>query len=108
MSTGTPFMPKKGANQKVSATTSSATITIGAGSKSIRVINAGANVTYFRTFNLANDGAQAATNADTPMAVSGAAGSVLVIEKPQDHDSISYLAETGATVMHFQPGEGGC
>ena len=76
MSTYTPFMPKKGGNQKVSATTTSAAITIGKGNKSLRVINAGANVTYFRTFNLANDGAQAATNADTPMAVSGAAGSV--------------------------------
>ena len=108
MSTGTPFMPRPKANQKVSATTTAATITCGGGSKSIRIINAGANVTYFRTFNLANDGAQTATNTDTPVAVSGAAGSVLVIEKPQDHDSITYLAETGATVMHFQPGEGGC
>ena len=107
MSAASPFMPAKGKNQKVSATTTSAAITIGGGNKSVRVINAGVNVTYFRTY-LASDGAQACTAADTPMAVSGAAGSVLVIEKTQDHDTISYLAETGATVMHFQPGEGGC
>lgn len=107
MSTYTPFMPKKGGNQKVSATTTSALITIGKGNKSLRVINAGANVTFFRTYRAA-DGAEACTAADTPVAVSGAAGSVLVIEKPEDHDTVSYLAETGATVMHFTPGEGGC
>lgn len=106
MTIASAFQPKKGANQKVTANTVAAAITIGVGNKSIRVINAGANVTYFRTYRAA-DGAETATNADTPVAVSGAAGSVLVIEKPQDHDSVSYLAETGATVMHFQPGEGG-
>lgn len=45
------------------------------------------------------------TTAETPVAVSGGAGSVLVIEKPLDHDSIAYLADSTTTVMHFQPGE---
>lgn len=107
MSVYSPFQPKKGGNQKVSATTSSAAITIGGGNKSLRIINAGTNVIYFRTYRAA-DGAEACTNADTPVAVSGAAGSVLVIEKPAIHDTVSYLAETGATAVHFTPGEGGC
>lgn len=106
MTVASAFQPKKGANQKVTANVGAAAITVGLGNKSLRVINAGANVTFFRTYR-ASDGAETCTAGDTPVAVSGAAGSVLVIEKPQDHDSVSYLAETGATVMHFQPGEGG-
>lgn len=106
MSVTSPFQPKKGGNNKVTATTTSASITVGAGQKSLRVINAGVIVGYFRTYK-ASDGAETASSADTPVAVSGAAGSVLIIEKPQDHDSIAYIADSVTTVMHFQVGEGG-
>lgn len=107
MSTESPFMPKKGANQKVTSSTTAAAITCGGGNKSLRIINAGAQVIYFRTYR-ASEGAETATSADTPVAVSGAAGSVLVIEKPQDHDTISYVADSATPIAHFQPGEGGC
>lgn len=107
MAAGTPFKPARGKNQKVTATTTSQTITIGAGNLSIRVINAGAVVGYFVTYK-ASDETRACTNAETPIAVAGAAGSVLVIEKPLDHDTIAYLADSSTTVLHFQPGEGGC
>lgn len=106
MSTGTPFQPKRGANQKVTASTSSAAITIGKGNKSIRVLNAGSVVGYFATYKAA-DGAYTCTAADTPVGPSGAASSTLVVEKPEDHDSIAYLADSTTTVMHFMPGEGG-
>lgn len=106
MSVSSPFQPKKGANQKVTAAVGAAFITIGPGNKSLRIINAGAVLGYFRTYKN-SDGAEVATAADTPIAVSGAAGSVLVIEKPGDHDSVSYLADSTTTVLHFQPGEGG-
>lgn len=105
MSAESPFQPKKGGNQKVTATTTSASITIGAGQKSLRVCNAGAQVGYFRTYKT-SDGAEAATVADTPVLPSSAASSTLVIEKPQDHDAVAYIADSSTTVLHFQPGEG--
>jgi hypothetical protein len=108
MTAGTPFKPARGKNQKVTATTTSQNITIGAGNLSIRVINAGSVVGYFVTFKLADEPTKACTANETPIAVAGAAGSVLVIEKPIDHDTIAFLSDSTTTVMHFQSGEGGC
>lgn len=107
MSADTPFGPARGKNQKVTATTTSQLITIGAGNHSIRVINAGSVVGYFVTYK-ASDETRVCTAGETPIAVAGAAGSVLVIEKPLDHDTIAFLADSTTTVLHFQPGEGGC
>jgi hypothetical protein len=106
MSANTPFKPKRGANNKVTATTTSQTITVGAGERSVRIINAGTIVGYFVCYK-ASDGARVATSADTPIAVAGAAGSVLVIEKSLDDDTIAFIADSTTTIMHFQVGEGG-
>jgi hypothetical protein len=106
MSANTPFKPKRGANNKVTATTTSQTITVGAGERSVRVINAGTIVGYFVCYK-ASDGARVATSADTPIAVAGAAGSVLIIEKSLDDDKIAFIADSTTTIMHFQVGEGG-
>lgn len=106
MSAGTPFKPKRGANQKVTATTTSQLITVGAGERSVRIINAGTIVGYFVCYK-ASDGARLATSNDTPIAVAGAAGSVLVIEKSLDDDTIAFIADSTTTIMHFQVGEGG-
>jgi hypothetical protein len=107
MSSDTPFNPARGKNQKVTATITSQAITIGGGSHSIRVINQGAVVGYFVTYK-ASDETRVCANTETPIAVAGAAGSVLVIEKPIDHDTIAFLADSVTTILHFQPGEGGC
>lgn len=106
MSAGTPFKPKRGGNNKVTATTTSQTITVGAGERSVRIVNAGTVVAYFVCYK-ASDGARTATNADTPIAVSGAAGSVLVIEKQLDDDKIAYVSDSATAILHFQVGEGG-
>ena len=106
MSTGTPFMPRRGANQKVTATIASQLITIGGGSKSIRVLNAGTVVAYFVTYK-ASDETIVCTNAQTAVGPAGSASSELIIEKPQDHDTLAYLADSTTTVLNFQPGEGG-
>lgn len=106
MTVSSAFQPRKGANQKVTATTSSQIIGIGAGTKSLRVANAGAQVGYFRTYK-ASEGAESATSSDTPVLPASAASSTLVIEKPQDHDTVAYIADSATTVLHFQPGEGG-
>lgn len=105
MSISTAFQPKRGANQKVTATTTSQLITIGAGERSLRVLNAGAVVGYFVTYR-ASDGAKTCTAAETPVGPAGAASSTVVIEKPFEHDTVAYLADSTTTVMHFQPGEG--
>lgn len=107
MSTYTPFMPRRGANKKVTASTTSATVAFGAGEKSLRVANASSVVIYFRTFDSNSETGVTATAADTPVLPASAASSTLIIEKPQSHDSVAYLADSGATnTVHFQPGEG--
>ena len=110
MSVSSPFQPSKGKNQRVTATTSSATAAFGKGQKSLRVLNASAVVIYFRTFDSTDtqEAAKACTNAECPVGPAGAASSTLVIEKPENHDSVAYLADSGTgNVVHFQPGEGG-
>lgn len=106
MSAGTPFKPKRGGNNKVTATTTSQNVAIGAGERSVRIVNAGSIVGYFVCYK-ASDGAHTASVNDTPIAVAGAAGSVLVIEKQLDDDTIAYIADSATTVLHFQAGEGG-
>lgn len=105
MSAESPFQPARGKNQKVTASTASATIACGAGNHAIRVVNQGAVLGYFVTFKAADEPGKQCTANETPVAVSGGAGSVLVVEKPIDHDSIAYLADSTTTIMHFQPGE---
>jgi len=109
MSVQSPFQPKRGGNKKVTASTTSATVAFGAGEKSLRILNSGAVVGYFRTFDSTDtvEAAKACTSADTPVGPAGAASSTLTIEKPQHHDSVAYLSDSSTTVMHFQPGEGG-
>lgn len=106
MTVPSPFQPQRGGNSKQTATTTSQTITLGRGSKSLRVCNAGSVLGYFATFR-ASDGAYTATAADTPVLPASAASSTLVIEKPADHDSIAFIADATTTVLHFQAGEGG-
>lgn len=108
MTVAAPFKPMRGNNQKVTATTSSQIITIGKGNRSIRAINAGTVVGYFRTYQTGDGSGTTASVADTPVAVSGAAGSVLIIEKQPEHDTLAYISDSATTVMHFQPGEAGC
>ena len=105
MSSESPFQPARGKNQKVTAGVASAIITCGAGNHALRVVNQGAVLGYFVTFKAADEPGKVCTTNETPVAVSGGAGSVLVIEKPLDHDSVAYLADSTTTILHFQPGE---
>jgi hypothetical protein len=96
-----PFKPHYGTNQVVTPAAASAAITIGKGDKSIRVCNSGAAIGYFRT-GIAADGTVTATAADVPVL----AGTCLVIEKPQDHDTLAHISATGTT-FQVASGEGG-
>lgn len=101
MTVRAPFKPHYGTNQVITPAAASAVVTIGKGDKSIRVCNSGAAIGYFRT-GIASEGTVTATTADTPVL----AGQVLVIEKPQDHDTLAHISATGTT-FQVQSGEGG-
>ncbi len=97
------FRPVRGGNFKVSATTSAALQAIQANTNGLRVINVGSNVIYFVTYNSRIE-TRTATAADTPVGPSTTLSSAIIIQKDLDHDTVSFLAETGATTIHIQPG----
>lgn len=102
MSVESPFQPQRGAGQKVTASTTSAAITIGRGCKSIRAVNAGTVLAYFVTYRAA-DGAVTASATQAALAP----GASAIFEKDVDHDMLAYVADSGTPVLHFQSGEGG-
>lgn len=93
-----PFKPHFGSNQIVTPAAASASVTIGFGDKSIRVCNTGANIGYFRT----GSGVTTATTGDVAMP----SGAILIIEKPDDHDTLAYISAAGTT-FQVMSGEGG-
>lgn len=101
MSVHSPFKPHLGTNQVLTPAAGSAAVTIGKGDKSIRVCNSGAAIGYFRT-GLASAGTVTATTADVPVLP----GESLVIEKPQDHDTLAHISAAGTTFQAMS-GEGG-
>jgi hypothetical protein len=98
MSVRSPFQPQRGANQVVSPSATSASTTVAAGQKSVRLVNSGANICYVRV----GGPVVAATTADTPVLPNSA----LIVEKQQDDVNISYISALGTT-LNIQPGEGG-
>jgi hypothetical protein len=94
-----PFNPQYGANQSVTAAGTSASITIDANSKSVRVVNTGStNVAHFRI----GTGAQTATAADCPILP----GASLIVSKAEGQDTLAYISGSGTT-LQVQTGEGG-
>jgi hypothetical protein len=94
-----PFNPQYGANQSVTAAGTSASITIDANSKSVRVVNTGStNVAHFRI----GTGAQTATAADCPILP----GESLIVSKAEGQDTLAYISGSGTT-LQVQTGEGG-
>lgn len=106
MTTPTPFNPTRGANKRVSATTTASVVTIGSGTHSLRIVNDGTDTIFFTTYK-ASEQTLVATTADCAVPKGGAAGSVLVIEKPFDHNTVSVIAASGTQTVNFQIGEGG-
>lgn len=95
-----PFYPHYGSNQVVLPAAASATITIDADNKQLRVVNNGANIGYFRTFSSLS-GALSATTADCPIA----SGKDIVITKDSTHDRLAYISAAGTT-FQVMTGEG--
>lgn len=106
MSALTPFNPTRGQNKRVTATTTASVVTVGAGTHSLRIVNDGTDTIFFTTYK-AGEQTLVATTADCAVPKGGAAGSVLVIEKPFDHDTASVVAASASQTVNFQIGEGG-
>ena len=102
MSVISPFQPRYGSTQTASPTSTSSTITIGFGNKTLRIKNTGAtNQMSFRT-GKGSDGTVTAVAADMVLDP----GEVVYIEKPQDHDTLAFISASGTT-MRATAGEGG-
>lgn len=93
-----PFNPQAGANLVVSPGPASASSPINPKSKSVRLVNSGANICYVRV------GVTTATasTADTPVLPN----SSLIISKADGQDTIAYISAAG-TSLNIQTGEGG-
>lgn len=95
------FAPHYGTNQVIAPAAASASITIGAGNRSLLIQNTGANIAYVRAYKV-SDGAVSATTADLAIP----SGKQLVISKPPDFDTLAHISATGTT-LNVMSGEGG-
>lgn len=93
-----PFNPQRGANQVVTPGAASASVAINAVSKSVRLVNSGANICHVRI----GTGAQTATTADLPIR----AGSEVIVNKGDGENTLAHISAAGTT-LHIQTGEGG-
>lgn len=93
-----PFAPHYGTGQALTATSSSASTTIGKGDKTVKILNTGTGLAFFRI----GVGTQVATSADCPIV----AGTLTYVSKAQDDDTIGYISSAGST-LQIITGEGG-
>lgn len=98
MTVRAPFQGQRGANKVLTPAAGSASTAISVGTKSVRLVNVGANICHVRI----GQGAQTATTADTPIR----AGSEIVLTKADDDDTLAHISAAGTT-LHAQTGEGG-
>lgn len=98
MTVRAPFNPNRGGNQVTTPGAASGSVTINAISKSVRLVNSGANICHVRI----GAGAQTATTADLPIR----AGSEVIVSKGEGEDTLAHISAAGTT-LHIQPGEGG-
>jgi hypothetical protein len=93
-----PFQGARGANQVTTPAAASASVSIDAKAKSVRLVNSGANICYVRI----GTGAQTATTADLPVR----AASEVVVQKAEGEDTLAHISAAGTT-LNVQTGEGG-
>lgn len=96
------FAPHYGSNQNLAPGTSTNSVTIGLGDRSVLLQNSGVtNVCYIKFGNSAN-GAVTATIADLPILPNR----YIVISKPPEFDTMAYISPLGTTLSVIT-GEGG-
>lgn len=103
MSVNSRFMPRYNHNAVLSpaAASASATIDVQKLNKQVRFVNSGANICYVQTYSSLESTAPTATTADFPIA----AGSTVIITKPQEHDMLCHISASGTT-LNVMCGEG--
>lgn len=98
MSVVNQFAQRRGSNQVVSATNTSASVTVNKEDKAVRLVNTGENVCYVRI----GAGAQTATTADLPVR----AGGEIIVRKATDQETVAYIS-AASTTLNIATGEGG-
>lgn len=110
MSFENQFTPSPGSGAKITTAVTAAGTQLKGGTQSMRVTNFGATPVYFTTYKFA-DGIPAwftaAPSSGVAVPQGGAAGSVIVIKKPPEHDSIAHAADSATPIIHAMVGEGG-
>lgn len=97
------FAPHYTRGQTVTPGAAALSTIIGHSKKTLCLTNLGTSVVYVRSYRLAdNPAGVAATIADYPVP----AGAQVTISKPQDDDSLSYIAPSGSASLHIISGEG--
>ena len=92
------FSQRTGSNQVVTPGAASASLTVNAQDKAVRLVNSGANICYVRI----GEGAQTATTADLPVR----AGSEIVVRKRDGDMTVAHISAAGTT-LNIATGEGG-
>ena len=105
MSTNYAFSPAYGTGQTLTPGAASATVTIQRSMNQIRVLNTGAAIGYFRTFNSRAATDKPATGVATTADLGVAPGMSTTVSKDLSHDSMAFISATGTTFIIIQ-GEG--
>lgn len=95
-----PFKPHYGTNQSLAAAAASANTPINPIDKSVRIINTGAAIAFFRI----TQGAVAAVASASDCPINS--GQTLIVEKGDGQDTFSYISASGAN-LQVMTGEGG-
>lgn len=99
MSVQSTFSPQFGSGVTVAPSGTSASSTLGLGSKTVCLTNLSSDtVSYVRV----GTGAQTATTADYPILPS----TQVTIAKNQDADTVAYVTSSGTGSLHIMAGEG--
>lgn len=97
-----PFYPHYGQNQVATPAAASASLPISPDDKQLHVVNTGASIGYFRTYNSQRGTVvQAATTADYPVPP----GMASTVSTGPNHDTISFISAAGTT-FQIMTGEG--
>ena len=105
MSVNTAFSPMQGANQNLTATTTSQSITgFGRGANQLRVTNkSGGGDLFIYSYSSMN---ASATRAATTSDYCVVSGQTSTFTKGLNHDAVAYITDTGTAAFKIIPGEG--
>ena len=92
------FTQRDKSNQVVTPAATSASVTVNAQDKAVRLVNSGANICYVRI----GEGTQTATTADIPVR----SGSEIIVRKRSGDVTVAHISASGTT-LNIATGEGG-